>query len=408
MRRISLCLSLFALTLLVITACSPRVEVNPDRLKYFQDSYEECREAFRELSEKLREEYRDVEVSHIPVLRKTDRGFITDRGLTIDYCYIPAKMETERLFILTSGLHGIEGFAGSAVQQMFMAEMIPKLNLDETGILLIHGINPWGFKNRRRVTQNNVDLNRNFDVADDLFKTKNEGYAKIRGFLNPTETVDMGSIKNRFFLITAVTMIAKHGMSPLRQAILQGQYEYEKGIYFGGKEFEQQKKVVRHLLQSTSAPYSGVFIIDLHTGYGAWGKTHLFPNPIKDAIEKERTIKVFDGWPIDFGDTEGFYTTKGDFLDWSRKILNKGIYVNMVLEYGTMDSQTTVGSVNSVHRTILENQGYHYGYESGIDEKMVRNRYREMFYPSSREWRSMVLDETHEILTRAIPAFQKL
>ncbi len=408
MIRLAVYFSFFVVTLLAVTGCSQKVEVNTERLTYYQDSYEECREAFRELSDAIREEYRGVEVSRIPVLRRSGRGYITDQGLTIDYCYIPAQMNTDKLFILTSGLHGIEGFAGSAVQQMFMTEMIPELNLDNTGILLVHGLNPWGFKNKRRVTENNVDLNRNFDTGDELFDTENEGYTKLKDFLQPEEKVDMGSSRNRFFLVSAIRLIAKHGMDSLRQAILQGQYEHEKGIYFGGMKFEQQKRLLEPLLLSVSSDYEGVFIIDLHTGYGERGKTHLFPNPIEDQEEKERTKWVFEGFAIDFGDTEGFYTTNGDFLDYNRKIMKGKTYINMVLEYGTMDSQTTLGSVKSVHNMIIENQGYFYGYESEEDEAIVKDRFIEMFYPSSEEWRSMILEETHAVLTQAVTRYQEL
>jgi len=64
------------------------------------------------------------------------------------------------MLVLISGTHGIEGFAGSACQAGILhagIELPP-----DTGLLLVHAINPYGFAWGRRVNEDNVDLNRNF------------------------------------------------------------------------------------------------------------------------------------------------------------------------------------------------------------------------------------------------------
>ncbi len=94
-----------------------------------------------------------------------------------------------------------------------------------------------GFRHMRRVTENNVDLNRNFDTVPDLFALQNPGYRTISDMLNPEAPVDLGSLPHRLFAERAVLLIARHGMSALRQAVLQGQYELARGVYFGGRAF---------------------------------------------------------------------------------------------------------------------------------------------------------------------------
>ena len=69
----------------------------------------------------------------------------------------------------------------------------------------------------------------------------------------------------------------------------------------------------------------------------------------------------------------------------------------MVLEYGTLNSQTTGGSIESIRRTILENQGHHQGYGHPDYEKEVKAQYREMFYPASQLWRTKVIDESQKV-----------
>ena len=132
-------------------------------LKYYQDSYLECRAAFREKAAKLKSQFDSVET--FPVEVKSN----TDKDLTIDVCYVPATGKKTRLLILTSGIHGIEGYVGSAVQQMVMEEFIKPELLSGTGVLFVHAMNPYGFKYSRRVTENNVDLNRNSDIDSSLF-----------------------------------------------------------------------------------------------------------------------------------------------------------------------------------------------------------------------------------------------
>jgi len=130
-------------------------ETVSSNLVYFQSSYEECRKSFILLAEKIKKKFKNVKISKLKVESKKDPD------LTIDYCYVPAQKDFKRLLILSSAVHGIEGYVGSAVQQMFMKELIGNVNLTDTGVLFIHGINPYGFKYNRRVSENNVDLNRN-------------------------------------------------------------------------------------------------------------------------------------------------------------------------------------------------------------------------------------------------------
>src|SRR5660397_29969 len=135
----------------------PEVEVNLSMQQYFQDSYVESRKAFRIQAIKL-----DVEIDSVQLFSRKVSSKI-DNDLTIDFCYVPAQKESKKLLILTSGTHGVEGYVGSAVQQMFMNEVLTVDMLDDIGILFVHGINPFGFKYTRRVTENNIDFNRNCD-----------------------------------------------------------------------------------------------------------------------------------------------------------------------------------------------------------------------------------------------------
>ena len=377
-------------------------KVNVNNLQYFQESYNDCRNSFLAEAKKTKRMYKNVSMLNFKIESEVD----TD--LTIDYCYIPAQKTFERLFVLTSGIHGVEGYVGSAVQQMFLKEILNEINLDNLGLLLIHGINPYGFKYNRRVTENNVDLNRNCSTDKALFESINYGYSDLIGMLNPTQKVNRKSIGNLFFQLTAIKNIIQYSMRTLRQAVLQGQYQYENGVYFGGRELEPSIKAVTPLIQDIARNYAMVFNIDLHTGYGKRGTMHLFPKPMKDIKKKEKIENIFSGNPIDWGNEDDFYTITGDFATYVGQIIPDKYYLTMSFEFGTLDSQVTMGSIKSIHNVILENQGVHFGYKSKEDEEDVKNRFLEGYYPSSRSWRSKAIMDARKTLLQAVKKFQEI
>ena len=103
--------------------------------------------------------------------------------------------------ILSSGVHGVEGFFGSAVQiatlQRWAAQAPPGCRC-----VLLHGLNPYGFAHLRRFDENNVDPNRNFLLPGEQFTGAPAGFKQIEGFLNPqrppSQWEPLGAGSNRF------------------------------------------------------------------------------------------------------------------------------------------------------------------------------------------------------------------
>ncbi len=142
---------------------------------YFTINYDKCRSNF------LSAVHSDFSQNRFISLPSS-----IDNNLGIDFIYMPAQKERVRLVILCSGIHGIETYIGSALQQIFWNKIADSISNDNTGFIFLHGINAFGFKYHRRVTESNVDLNRNFDTSSDLFSLKNPIYNKLNYFINPT------------------------------------------------------------------------------------------------------------------------------------------------------------------------------------------------------------------------------
>lgn len=381
---------------------SVALEPLENNLQYFQGRYEECRTSFRKQAGKLLSLYGGVKISSLEVKSQKE----TD--LTIDYCYIPPLKKKKRLLILTSGVHGVEGFVGSAVQQMFLNEIASEARMENMGVLLIHGINPYGFKNKRRVTENNIDLNRNCKSNANLYEIKNDGYSRLNAWLNSKRKVSLTKFEHFFFPFYAAKKVFKYSMDDIRQAILQGQYQYEQGIYYGGKVIEPLMLDLTTIIKEAASPYEMVFAIDLHTGYGENGTLHLFQSPLDDETKTRQLEQIFNGFSIDWGDTKGFYTVTGDFMAYLESLFSHKHFLPMVFEFGTLDTGRFFGSIKALHNVMIENQGYHHGYATPEDEATTKDRFLQGYYPSSDAWRSKVIEDSRYLLKQVLETYEQV
>ena len=188
----------------------------------------------------------------------------TSEDLTIDVAVIGPEQPT-RTILVTSGLHGVEGFFGSAVQiELLEGGMFRKKLPAGTSITLVHALNPFGFASLRRFDEDNVDLNRNFLLDGEEFAGCPKAYPELNGLINPQRP------PTRFdpFRLQIVPVILWRGMGPLREAIAGGQYEYPLGLFFGGKSPSRISKILRSNLPQWISGAGRIQHVDFHTGHG--------------------------------------------------------------------------------------------------------------------------------------------
>ncbi len=362
-----------------------------DTTSFFQPDYESSREQFLVKTAAL-QKTTTSEPTLSSVQQLQFKGPFDDHLIT-DVTWIKAHRPNQNLIVMVSGIHGIEGFTGSAIQSYKLDQLKKPKNGPD--YLFIHALNPYGFKNFRRVDKENVDLNRNFSIDPKEFKKFSQNYYDINSFLNPDQELKL-SVFSRFgFLVSSANLILKYSLEPLRQAILLGQHQAPKGLYFGGADYQYQKKVIDQLTEKVFADYKKIFVIDLHTGYGERSKLHILVNSHQQKSAPE-LIKIFSEKRIDFGDQKKFYKVSGDLISYlESKSTKDHIILGAVFEFGTLNSQTTMGSIESLRRMVLENQKFHFGAADKAKSE-VDELFKEMFYPSDLYWRESVLEKAEQ------------
>ncbi len=384
--------------------------------KYFSRTYGEARWLFKEAALDMSKRYRFAEYRSIRIQSRTDQD------LTIDTFYIPAQKKHERLVIFASGVHGIEGMTGSAIELLCMKEDVITARINEatTGVLFIHGINPYGQKYHRKVTENNIDLGRNFIPGEGSFTPlpakageRKPSYASVDSFLNPKRKYAHNAFENIVFTLRALLLRARYGMPEIRQGILEGQYEFEKGLFFGGWAQEPQVEILGDLLSEYLPEYGTVLALDLHTGYGIPGKIQFF---LPYASLENATIRsvsaVFDGYRIECRNESGkfknTYEAKGTFLEFVSGLAKGRTYVPMTLRFGTIDNRRLSSQVLALARVVHENQCLQFGYMTERDKKLIRKNFLNVYFPESEQWRERVISNAREVLPVLVERFGKL
>jgi hypothetical protein len=334
--------------------------------------------------------------------------------LTIDYFYQPALQETKKLIIITSGNHGVEAYAGSALQFHFMQNILPKMDLRQTGVLLIHALNPWGFKHHRRGTENNVNLNRNFDVTTDLFSLPNHGYEEVHNLVEPRKVVTCADSMPSKSVLWKMLVKKEVTQQSLVEALGSGQYNYPMGLNYGGDEFEEQVAPVISLLKMIATPYGSIFHIDLHTGLGKKNVLHIMTKKDLNATSEKVQSKLFLNSEKNFYEitppgADGFYDIHGDYASILRKILPQDdrVIIGITAEFGTIGNGL-VGKVITLNRLINENQGYYFGFSDGRVEEKVKDRFLDLFFPRKKKWREKLEVNGNYLLDKVVKRFIEL
>lgn len=314
-------------------------------------------------------------------------------GDFIDSVYLPG--EGRGVVILISGIHGVELPAGDFIQRHVLASCRPR----KAGLLIVHGMNPWGAKNGRRVNEQNVDLNRNcFDQRKPGFPgatIRNPDYEHYRVLLeNPLSSFEL----------------ALHGVferAAIRRS-LSGQYESPTGIYYGGATVQPECRIVQERMSAVVDRAENVLLLDLHTGLGDRGIAQIMLDGDVTAREKKLVnetlfprlecrgvCEVQEASSYDFA-------THGDLTQWIYDAYpgkrERDLVVSATLEIGTEGALSVLPGL--VNENVCHRDGC-------VDQARHASELRRLFTPTDKPWRAQVVRAAQQVC-RAIERFDRL
>lgn len=350
----------------------------------FYDNYEDIRAHILELSAQLGAETGSYAIDEAD-------------GLYIDSFYIPSEGTPTNLIVLTTGVHGMEGYIGSVMLDVFFREIWPEQDHSDTGVLVVANVNPYGMKYLRRYNENNVDLNRNFILDWDSFDlSSNKEYPKVRSFLEPK-----GEIRNAlwheagFYLSLAKTAITD-GADTISDALLTGQYESPQGVYYGGQGDEASTVYLKDVFgQCLDSAYENIVHIDIHSGYGPRYNMVIFNSVYETMNEKESQAAFGYDYVIAY-DSESFYATTGDTTDFFYRLAEqKGTGTDLFstcFEFGTVGDEF-FDTILSLKYTVDENRNHWYPTANKTAAQVVHENYMELYYPTETAWREKTVQD---------------
>ncbi|QDV35018.1 M14 family metallopeptidase [Tautonia plasticadhaerens] len=301
------------------------------------------------------------------------------------------------LVVVSSGLHGVEGPLGSAVQSSWLEGPGPRALPGGVAVLLLHALNPFGFRHSRRFDASNVDLNRNFLPPGEAYRGHPPLYARLDPMLNPPGPP--GRLDAIGFPARAAWAQLRFGAEAVKQAVAGGQYDFPRGLFFGGHAPSEAFLLLDRHLPGLVGPARSVVHLDFHTGLGPRGSYVLLVDGPADSPSTARLSRAFGPDRIESHAPGGTsYHIRGNFGVWcSRRLGGPGrSYDYTCAEFGTYPGPVVIGALRE------ENRAHHHCPPGSPALLRARARLRESFIPAAPPWRSWALAEGLGLVARAV------
>jgi hypothetical protein len=301
--------------------------------------------------------------------------------------------QARALLLLTSACHGVEGFCGSGAQVALLREGALHELAREQGVavLYIHGLNPYGFSWWRRTTQENVDLNRNFqDFSGPL--PSNKAYDEIAHLIVPNQWPPSADVR------TAIERyIAERGMKAWQSAVSGGQHDHPQGLFYGGVNPTWSHLALRQVLREHGRRCERLAWIDFHTGLGPSGHGERIFACRDDAAALARArqwwgpgvTSIYDG-------SSSSAPLTGLMWLAAYEECAQAEYTGIALEYGTVPLADVLDALRADQ--WLENHPE----TPAAQREAIKRRTRDAFYTDTDAWKQAIVAQARDAARQAV------
>lgn len=344
--------------------------------EYFADNYSVSRQNFLSVCKE-----KGLEVKKY-VNDKTDNRNVE---LATELVLI-GSVNAEKLLIITSGIHGAELMCGSGCQTGMLSEDTFAHLENDTAVILIHALNPWGAVNLRRNNEDNIDLCRNFvDFSKDL--PVNEHYRDIH-------SGQIEDVQNKWR-----SFREDNGVASLASTLMSGQFDYENGFSFGGKQATWSNEILMSILHAYAQGARKVCVLDYHSGLGPYGYGSLVS--LQSGTNLQRARNWFGPWVTAPMETtmsagENFHPAIGHTTLGYERALPDTEVTSVVLEYGTYDMNSNLQALLDDHCLFLQDR------VTEEEKHSVKKAMLKAHYPDDSEWRYAVWTRSVQVVRQAL------
>ena len=355
---------------------------------YFSSSYNEAREKFLNAASSA--------AGSVDSIKHPDLG-PDNEPLFMDVAYF-GSTDSLNTLVVSSGTHGVEGFAGSGIQTGLLTEGLASRLPPNLSLLMIHAINPYGMAHLRRCTEDNIDLNRNFRDHTQTCP-RNLPYEALADIIAPS-SISFWSEFNSLGRLYWFKLTA--GSARFQAAISKGQYSHPTGLFYGGNHNTWSNNNFRSVIQRYLHQSKRVILVDVHTGLGDYGSAELIFNIPSDSPEYKRAVDIW-------GSALVKTTVKGEsvsvHLDATLKLaIPKMLPLSEIiaagLEFGTLPPIEVLKALRA------ENWLHHHHGDSGYAKtKEIKTCLLQAFYPDDKKWKASVWSQGKEVVELALNSF---
>ncbi len=303
--------------------------------------------------------------------------------------------DAARVMVLVSATHGVEGFCGAGAQVDWLRHGTTQPLPDNVAVLLVHAINPHGFAWLRRVTEEGIDLNRNWvDFTTTL--PENPGYDTLADAIVPSAMTGAA-------FDTAETRLAawrqQHGEPAFQTMLMAGQFKHPNGLFYGGTQLAWARRTLQQIMQDYRlATRDRVAVIDYHTGLGPYGTGEPICGHRPGTVGQTLTR----AW---YGDslTEPFLGTSSSApiaglsqYGWLDALGDCATFI--ALEFGTYPPDSIFHALRAEHALYSNARpDWH-----APATQRAKTALRHAYYPAKPDWHEMIIFRSRQVIRQTL------
>ncbi len=308
------------------------------------------------------------------------------RGIAGEKLYLDlawfGDLTAEKVLVLISGTHGVEGYCGSGIQVGSIKTGWHNSVDSDIAIAMIHGLNPYGMSHLRRVNEDGVDLNRNFlDFQQPL--PRNSFYDDLADVIVPQEWTEETQVQT----LEQITEYIYNEPSRIA-ALAKGQYHYWYAPFYGGEVATWSNRIFYQIINQYLLNKKAVGLLDYHTGLGQYATGQLMAVEHNSTENKQLASEIWGDKLVISGSAKSVaaYSPQGTLIEALQHKLTQSICITAAYEFGTIPETEIFHALRGDHWL------HAYGNVNSEQVQTIKQNMLDAFYCDRPDWQKSICE----------------